>query len=193
MSHHRQPSSAIARRSATALIAVLVLAGLSAGPARAQEGAMESGPGPEILEVVRSDWDSVSDKLVSLAEAIPEDAYGWAPSEEVRSVGEVIVHVTGTNHALTQVFPEAGESPLEGLGESPSKEELLAALKESIARVDQVLAGFTVADLGTTYEPFGREMSGYRILTILTAHFHEHLGQLIAYARSNEVVPPWSS
>ena len=25
-----------------------------------------------------------------------------------------------------------------------------------------------------------------------TTHLHEHLGQLIAYARSNGVVPPWS-
>jgi uncharacterized damage-inducible protein DinB len=172
------------------LLVVLVLAVSAGAPVFAQEEAMETSP---VLEMIRGDWDNVSEKLVSLAEAIPEDKYGWAPSEEVRSVGEVLVHVAGPNIGLTRSFLEEGENPLEGLGESPSKEEILAVLKESIDRVDQALAKINEGDLEKTYEAFGREMNGYRIVNILTSHSHEHLGQLIAYARSNGVVPPWSS
>ncbi len=179
-----------------AAVLVVLLPGLSAGPAYAQEGGdAMMAKGDPVLDVLRSDWDSVSDKLISLGEAIPADKYSWAPSDGVRSVGEVLVHVAGPNFALTG--PLLGEespadNPLESLGEKPTKEEILAVVKQSIERVDKALAHVTADDLGKSYPAFGRQMSGMRVIDILLSHAHEHLGQLIAYARSNGVVPPWS-
>jgi len=169
---------------------------MPAGAAFAEEGdgAMQPAGGP-VLDALRADWDTVSGKLVSLGEAIPAEKYSWAPSDEVRSVGEVLVHVAGPNFALTG--PLLGEdapadNPLESLGENPTKEQILDVLNQSIDRVDEALAHVTADDLGKGYQAFGREMSGMRVITILITHAHEHLGQLIAYARSNGVVPPWS-
>ena len=39
---------------------------------------------------------------------------------------------------------------------------------------------------------FGTETTARATWISTTTHLHEHLGQLIAYARSNKVVPPWS-
>ena len=155
---------------------------------------MEAADAGPVVEMIRADWDGVSEKFASLAEAIPEDDYGWAPAEDVRSVGEVVIHVAGPNFGLSRAL-EGGEeegNPLRDLGENPSKEEILAAFAASVERVDRLMAGLTEADLEASYEAFGRQMSGYRVVNILTTHSHEHLGQLIAYARSNGVTPPWS-
>ncbi len=193
---HRLPfrlRCAPVRRSALALVAAVALC--AAAPLAAQEEAMEAADTSPVVEMIRADWDGVSEKLTSLAEAIPEDAYGWAPAEEVRSVGEVVIHVAGPNFGLSQALLGAeaeGANPLRELGESPSKEEILAAFGASVERVDGLMAGLTEADLEKSYEAFGRQMSGYRVVNILTTHSHEHLGQLIAYARANGVAPPWS-
>jgi len=178
-----------------AVLALMIL--LPATAAFAQESdddAMMAKSDP-VLDVLRSDWDTVSGKLVSLGEAIPAEKYSWAPSDEVRSVSEVLVHVAGPNFALTGPLlgdTDAAENPLDSLGEDPTKEQVLDVLKQSIDRVDQALAHVTAADLGKKFPAFGREMSGMQVIDILITHSHEHLGQLIAYARSNGVVPPWS-
>jgi hypothetical protein len=56
----------------------------------------------------------------------------------------------------------------------------------------QAVEGADPAKLGAEVELFGRKMTGADALLALLSHAHEHLGQSIAYARSNGVVPPWS-
>ncbi len=180
--------------SARRAVLLLVLGALALGVAAVPVAAEEEGECP-VVATIRGDWDGVSEKLESLAEAIPEDDYGWTPAEGVRTVGEVVLHVVGPNLALGQQLlggEAEGDDPLAALGENPTKKQILGALRASIERVDQAFAGLSEADLGKSYQAFGREMSGYRIVNILTSHAHEHLGQLIAYGRSNGVVPPWS-
>ena len=40
----------------------------------------------------------VEGKVVGLAEAIPEAKYGWSPTDDVRTVSEVLLHVAAANH-----------------------------------------------------------------------------------------------
>ena len=39
---------------------------------------------------------------------------------------------------------------------------------------------------------FGNQMSARSVLIVLAGHVNEHLGQEVAYARSNKITPPWS-
>ena len=39
---------------------------------------------------------------------------------------------------------------------------------------------------------FGQPFTMQSAWVLGTTHLHEHLGQLIAYARTNGVKPPWS-
>jgi len=183
--------------TAACYVAVLtVLATLSAAPLAAQEGegmAMASGGG--LVAAAQGNWADVSGKLMSLAEAFPAEKYSWRPAEGIRSVSEVFMHVVGANYFLTTAF--GGEVP-EGIGRDleqrvTSKDEALPILKASIDHVTEVLAGLDEASLGETHQMFGQEMTGYQVLLIVLSHGHEHLGQGIAYARSNGVVPPWSA
>jgi uncharacterized damage-inducible protein DinB len=47
-------------------------------------------------------------------------------------------------------------------------------------------------DLQAPVKLFGRDMTKLGALMLILEDQHEHLGQSIAYARSNSVVPPWS-
>lgn len=180
------------------VLMVLALVLAARGPAAAQEGDEEAaefgGEVGTLLEAAQSSWEDVGGKLVALAEAIPAETYSWRPAEGVRSVSEALMHVAGANYYLTTTF--GGEVP-EGIGRDleqrvTAKEEAVSVLRDSVEHVGQVLAGLDESGLGETRELFGREFSGYQVLMIVLGHGHEHLGQTIAYARSNGVAPPWS-
>jgi len=148
-------------------------------------------------------FEHVSGQLVQLADAIPEATYGWRPSDEVRTTSEVMMHVVGANILMPTMI---GVAPPEGfeVPENPfamakdletnvtSKADVKAKLQESIAYAKGALANFPEAALDEKVDVFGMEMRKRDVLLIMLSHSHEHLGQLIAYARSNGVKPPWS-
>ena len=147
---------------------------------------------------LRSDWlanfDYTIDHVRELAGAIPADKYGWRPAEGVRSVGEVVGHVAVANYFLTSFL---GAPMPEGMTMESEKEpdpaKLRAMLDASVEHVHHVIEGLSDADLEKTVEFFGQKMTERGLLLVALGHVHEHLGQLIAYARSNGVVPPWTA
>ena len=150
-----------------------------------------------------ADFERAGGRLAELAEATPADKYSWAPSDEVRTVSEVYVHVVFTNTfipmALGAAAPEGLEMP-EGMNpmdlmkeweaKVTDKDDVIAKLKESFEYAAKAVP--TITDLETQVETFGFPGTKRAYLLILLTHAHEHLGQSIAYARSIGVVPPWS-
>lgn len=138
-----------------------------------------------------ADFDEASDKINQLAGAIPAELYGWRPTEGVRSVSEALMHVVGANYYISGALGHAGpeETPDESVAD---KDAVMAHLTASQEHVRQAVNTLASADLGETMQVFGQEMSRYRVLMIIAGHSHEHLGQMIAYARSNNIAPPWS-
>jgi uncharacterized damage-inducible protein DinB len=140
-------------------------------------------------------FDDASGKILRLADAIPENKYGWRPMEGVSSVREVLVHVAGTNYALAErlgVKPP-GEVDRRKIGDvMQTKMEAISVLKRSIEHVRGVLAAVPAGDLLPEVNVFGSKAPQLRVALLPVDHAHEHLGQLIAYARANQIVPPWS-
>ncbi|MCY4171629.1 MAG: DinB family protein [Bacteroidetes bacterium] len=161
------------------LIAVFI-----ALPATAQDHSNSA-----YLDAVMMDFNGASDKLNSLSDAIPEDHFGWSPAEGVRSVAEVLNHVSDANFGIAAMLGH--ESDYEAM-DTDTKEGAMARLMASQEHVRELLASMADADLTSTAEVFGMTMNHYGVIGIITGHTHEHLGQLIAYARSNDVAPPWS-
>lgn len=172
-------------KQAISILSFLLLA-VIALPASAQEHDNSA-----YLADVLSDFDQASDKLNQLAEAIPAETYGWRPSEGVRSVSESLMHVVLANYYFTSALGhEHGEEmPEESVAD---KDAVMAHLATSQAHFRMVLDELGSADLSETMSMFGQDLSRYRVLMIATGHSHEHLGQMIAYARSNNIAPPWS-
>ena len=135
-------------------------------------------------------------KLLQLAEATPADKYGWSPSEGVRSQGEVFLHVAAANFGLPNFW---GVKPPEGFAfegyekSLTSKADIQAAVKASFAHVRKSLEAMTAADFDKPTKVFGNDVTVRWGYMLLLSHQHEHLGQSIAYARSNNIVPPWSA
>lgn len=134
----------------------------------------------------------VGGRAVQLAEAIPEESYGWRPMEGVRSVSEAVMHMASANYffagQLGVPVPE-GVDP-QSMESVTDKAECIATLKASIDQLDKAFDGIT--DTRAAADVFGRPGIVEDLMLVAIGHVHEHFGQLIAYARSNRVVPPWS-
>ncbi len=133
-------------------------------------------------------------RIMDLAKAIPAEKYGWRPAEGVRSVGEVVMHVAGGNYFLLGMAGIKGKELAKDYEKETDKEKILVACKESLDWTKAMVGKMADSDLETKVKIFGgMESTKRNVLLILVGHHHEHLGQLIAYARSNGVVPPWSA
>ena len=180
--------------------AVLLL-GLLATPALAQEAGPNATPAMLTAEYL-SDMAQVEKKLLDLADAIPADKYAWRPGPGVRSVSETLMHVASENYfympmALGSGPPAGlnmgtGRELLANLEKVSDKAEVMRHLKESYAYQKTVLDGAAAKLAPGKLTAFGQERSVVALYIIFVADQHEHLGQMIAYARMNGVVPPWS-
>ncbi|MGA7615975.1 MAG: DinB family protein [Thermoanaerobaculia bacterium] len=138
---------------------------------------------------------TLENKFVGLAEAIPQAKYDWRPAPGVRSVSEVFGHVAGSNYMFAKML--GATPPVAVKGENLEKaittqKEAVDALKQSFALTMDTIRKMSDADLEKSVKLFGQEMSARAVLIGDMGHQSEHLGQMIAYARMNGVVPPWS-
>ncbi len=157
---------------------------------------------PVIVKEFLGQLDFIKGRLDQLADAMPESTYDWRPTEGVRSVGEVYLHAAAANYICVTV---SGGTVPESVGfvmdfskmhdwdtQTTNKTEIINKMDESFGILKDRVAEFTEDDLNREVEVFGMKMSIRNFIITMIAHCHEHLGQSIAYARSNEVVPPWS-
>ena len=140
--------------------------------------------------------DQARDKLQSLAEAMPAEKYTWRPGQGVRSVGEVFAHVAAANYFLPTFWGAkvpAGVDPRSLEKDGGDKAKMIDTLKKSFDNLRQEIQAVPEADLGRKIKLFGQDATVRDAMMVLASHAHEHLGQSIAYARMNGVVPPWSA
>jgi uncharacterized damage-inducible protein DinB len=141
-------------------------------------------------------YDGVAKKLKDLGEAIPEAKYAWRPVEGVRSVAEVLNHVSGTSYLFGKVagaaVPAGAPADMEKGPDAKTKAEILAKLSEAIAYGRANAEAVTPEQLEKSVDFFGNKMSARAVYMAEYGHMSEHLGQLIAYAREVGVTPPWS-
>ena len=183
-------------RKALAFPLALLLA-LLAFPALAQTTKEKPAAAPAAggyrAEILRH-IDDARDKLIALAEATPADKLRWRPNDKVRSTSEVFMHVAGGNYFLPTFW---GVKPPEGVSREMEKEtdkaKIIDALKKSFEHVHKAIDSVSDADLERTIKLFGQDTTVREGMMVVATHAHEHLGQSIAYARMNGIVPPWSA
>ena len=142
-----------------------------------------------IQAALSTEVGTLSDKFTGMARVMA-GTFDWKPGQGVRSVGEVFNLIVMENGILagTLTGATAGERP----APIADPERLREALTTSYAHLQQTIAGLSDADLTAPVRLFGRDMTKEGAIRYLLADQHEHLGQSIAYARSNGVIPPWS-
>jgi uncharacterized damage-inducible protein DinB len=152
---------------------------------------------------LRADIEQVEQKMLGLAKAIPEEKYAWRPGQGVRSIGEVLLHVVADNYLIPAAigFPADPSTGIKGDDyktalafekRAMNKAATIAELEKSFAHLKKALADTPADRLSKPVSMFGMNLSTQQAWILTTTHVHEHLGQMIAYARSNGVAPPWS-
>ena len=138
-------------------------------------------------------------ELVSLEQAMPQDKFGWRPAKGVRSVAEVYLHAAGSTYFFLDKMGRPIPADVKALFESnkwesqtTKKDDIKTILANSIAYLRKSVLEMSDADLDKTMDFFGQTFTQRGMLMITLGHLREHLGQSIAYARINGVVPPWS-
>jgi uncharacterized damage-inducible protein DinB len=176
----------------------LALSAVSAAIAQQPAGAPAPADAPTTgyrAEFLRELAD-LETKYVRLAEQMPAEKYSWRPAEGVRSVGEVFLHVAAANFNLTRRIgtpAPAGFTPQGYEKSMTDKAKIVEQLKESFAHMRNAAIKAPDADADKTMPWFGGSTITQRgFLVFIVRHAGEHLGQSIAYARVNGIVPPWT-
>jgi uncharacterized damage-inducible protein DinB len=169
----------------------LILALAAAAPLHAQG----------IMADFHGDVRQVQQKLIALAKAMPENTYSWHPTG-ARSVGELFMHVAEDNYfipvAMGKPAPAATgitedyKSTAAYTNKQRSKDQIIAELEASFTHLHEAMGLTTDENRAEKLKVFGQEFTRQRLMIMTVTHLHEHLGQAIAYARTNNVVPPWS-
>jgi len=190
------------RTTPLAAIAVAAL-GTAVIPLAGHAQAPAPRAAPAVTEALLRDIGQVKGKLDQLSDAIPADKYDWRPGEGVRSVEEVLRHLAAENYFLPTIAGVAAPAAT-GIkngdyasvqayeGKKLGKADAIKDLDDSFAFLRAAMSGTDQAFLDRSMQVFGSQMTGLQLWVMATTHLHEHLGQLIAYARTNNVVPPWS-
>jgi len=141
------------------------------------------------------EWGHVSRQLVALAEATPAGKFAWRPAEGVRSVSEVYMHIALANFYLLSVT--GPKLPADMKSESmektvTAKADVIGWLKRSLEAVKTIHAAVKPDELRRKVKINGRDATVDGMYLRIIVHANEHMGQLVAYARMNGIVPPWS-
>ena len=176
-------------------LTVVVMA-MAASSVTGSAVSAQSAP-PGFLDEFEGQFDTAARKLVDLAEAMPRSTYEWSPGQGVASVARVFMHIARYNYMylhenMGMASPVSPEEYRRWEGEVRDKEEVVEILSASMDYVRDAVEQMEPGELERSTMLYGRRVGQWAVLLQLVTHMSEHLGQSIAYARMNDVVPPWS-
>jgi uncharacterized damage-inducible protein DinB len=152
-------------------------------------------PAPELGQGWLAEFALTSRQLLQLAEATPAEKFSWRPGPGVRSISEVYVHMAIGNLTLLN---RAGVTPPFDMASVPKDPERTITSKADVVQwlrrsTEAIHAAYKTADRQKKVQLFGRDTTAGDVFLRILLHSNEHMGQSIAYARTNGIVPPWSA
>jgi uncharacterized damage-inducible protein DinB len=146
-----------------------------------------------LWEGYNGEWSHTSRQLLALAEATPAEKFSWRPAPGIRSIGEVYMHIAITNFYLLSVTgPKEPAVSVSMEKTVTAKADVIAWLKRSLDAVSTARAQLRPADYQRKVSIYGKVVTVDGMYLRIIVHANEHMGQSIAYARMNGIVPPWS-
>ena len=164
-------------------------------------GVKDAAPQPPAGADLNLPLHDLEAHIMALAKAVPEEKYSWKPAAGVRSFQQVFLHIAYGNRLLLNIALNSpdGDALRQQVEEQAraedapvTKDQVLAILSESFAAVHRAIDRARAATLTRNVDFFGTPATTNGMLIDLETHMAEHLGQAIAYARMNGIVPPWS-
>src|SRR5262245_26460900 len=185
------------RHLVTTVAAIGVMLSLAAPRALAQD-VISKDAAAELKASFAKDLDGLHTKFAGLAQAFPQDKYTWRPMEGVRSVAEVLMLAAFEGYSF---IPTSFGGKAANLGtreeaaklrQLTDKAQIIDHLNKGFAHAKKELEALDASAMTGRRKVMGQDMSASQTALAIDGDLHEHLGQMIAYARMNKIVPPWS-
>jgi uncharacterized damage-inducible protein DinB len=178
------------------LISAVLIGQVLAAPARNSETiADHTAPSYDMKAQSILDLQRMQQKFIDLANAIPADKLTWRPADGARSFAEVLLHVAGERYGILRLM--GAEAPKEFDPKTFEKSttdrtQIVAELNKSYEFAKKTIDGMSNAEFAKLLPKLGPQANAGDVVYILVSDSHEHLGQAVAYARENGIVPPWT-
>ena len=185
------------RRTIVTFVLTSLAVASVASPARAQE-VMSKESAAVVKASFLADLETLRGKFVGLAQAFPQDKYTWRPMDGVRSVSEVLMLAAFEGSMFIPTSFGATAADLGSREEAAKlrtlsdKAQVIEHLNKGFAYAKKELEALDASALTGKRKVMGRDLGVADIALGIGGDLHEHLGQMIAYARTNHIVPPWS-
>jgi uncharacterized damage-inducible protein DinB len=177
------------------LAACLGVGAMSARAQNSDASADHTAPSYDMKGQSLADLQVVQKKFVDLANALPADKFNWRPSADSRSFAEVFLHVSGERYQILHLMGTELPAGFDGKTYEKSttdKARIVEELNKSWEYTQKAINGMSNADFAKLLPSLGPQANDGDVIYILVADAHEHLGQVVAYARVNGIVPPWT-
>lgn len=177
------------------LLLAFLTAGVVGAGAQMDAAADHTAPSYDMKAQSLQDLQGVQKKFVDLANALPADKLTWRPTADSRSFAEVFLHVAGERYQILALGGATPPADFDGKTYEKSttdRARLVEELNKSWAFTDKTINAMSNADFAKLIPKLGPQANAGDVIYILVADAHEHLGQAIAYARENGIVPPWT-
>ena len=177
------------------LLVLLSALAMAAPAAPADEPADHTAPSYDMKAQALLDLERVQKKFLDLANAVPADKLTWRPSADSRSFAEVLLHVAGERYGILSLMGAELPAGLDRKGFEKSttdRTRIIEELNKSWEFAQKTIQSMTNADFAKLLPKLGPQANAGDVVYILVADAHEHLGQSVAYARENGIVPPWT-
>ena len=147
--------------------------------------------GNVVMDAVRANLQRSERTMVAAAEAMPADKYGYKPTDQQRSFGEIVSHVAGSNNFMCSSISGMAAPDVKVPDGTGSKADLIAAVKASYDYCTKALSGVTDQKLGDMVPYFGgRQATRATVAVGISDDWADHYGQLAMYLRLNGILPP---
>jgi uncharacterized damage-inducible protein DinB len=172
------------------------LPGSSSGSASVSQAVDKTAPSYDLKAQAALDLADLQKKYTGLAAAIPAEKYAWRPAEGVRSINELFLHVAAAGFNFPTMM---GAAPAPGFvakdfeKSTADKAKVIEWLNKSFTYAIAALNSMSNADFAKLLPKLGPDANEGDVIYLMVVHAHEHLGQSIAYARTNGIVPPWTA
>ena len=135
-------------------------------------------------------YNGIKNNLMRAAEKMPDDAYDFKASPDIRTFGALIGHIAvsqmGTCSAVNGAMKKSDAAS------KTKKADLVAALKESSDECDKAFDSLTDANASQMIKGPRGERSRLGMLVGVITHDNEEYGYLAVYMRLKSIVPPSS-
>jgi uncharacterized damage-inducible protein DinB len=184
-------------RLCVVLLVVLSVGTFAAAAPKPDEpsSADHTSPSYDMKGQALVDLAVVQKKFVDLANALPASKMTWRPSDGSRSFAEVFLHVSAERYGILSLMgttPPASYNRKTFEKSTTDKTKIIEDLNQSWDFAQKTIRGMSNAEFAKLLPKLGPQANAGDVVYILVADAHEHLGQSVAYARENGIVPPWT-